>query len=318
MIKNIKRVLKKRKAKVFFVFLACSAAIWFIKALSQTYVSTAAFDLEYVNLPDGYLFKGASKEEMEVKLRAGGFQFLGFNFKNKGVSIDVSEAEKNAGKFYIPERRYRTQIEKQLSDAMALLEIENDTLFLDMLPVFTKRVPVKPRIQMNLGQNYLLDGKVEITPDSISITGPKAEIDSIVQLRTEKVILPDLTDDFTEELNILVSPKLKNTSFSEDEVVLSGRIVRFSERVFQVPVTVINLPKDLEIKTFPDKVSVVCKAKIERLKLLKDADFQVTADYASQKDAPSEELVLKLSKKPEGLHSVRLKKKNAEYIVKKQ
>ena len=318
MIKNIKRVLKKRKAKVFFIFLACSATIWFLKALSQTYVSTAAFDLKYENLPDGYLFKGASKEEMDVKLRAGGFQFLGFNFKNNVVSIDVSEAQKNAGKFFIPENNYRVQIEKQLSESMALLEIDNDTLFLNMLPVITKKVPVKPRMQIDLGQNYLLDGKVKISPDSISITGPEGEIDSIFQLRTEKIILPDLTDDFTEELNIAVSPQLKNTSISETEVVLSGRIVRFSERVFQVPVTVINVPKQIEIKTFPDMVSVVCKAKIKRLKLLKETDFQVTADYATQRDRPSEELFLKLSKRPEGLHSVRLKVKNAEFIIKKR
>ncbi|MGB6151115.1 MAG: CdaR family protein [Pricia sp.] len=318
MIKSIKRVLKKRKVKVFFVFLVCSAAIWFLKALSQTYVSTAAFDLQYVNLPDGYLFKGASKDEMEVKLRAGGFQFLGFNFKNKLVSIDVSEAEKSDGNFFIPENRYRGQIEKQLTGTMSLLEIENDTLFLDMLPVFTKKVPVKPQIQIDLGQNYLLDGKVEIDPDSISITGPKPEIDSILQLRTERVTLPDLTDDFSEELNIVLPSPLKNTTYSETEVVLSGKIERFSERVFQVPITVINLPNTLEIKTFPESVSVVCKAKLKRLKALKESDFQVIADYALQKDTQSEELLLKLRTKPEGLHSVRLKEKSVEYIVKKR
>lgn len=318
MIKSIKGVLKKRKAKVFFVFLACSAAIWFIKALSQTYVSTSAFDLEYVNFPEGYLFKGASKEEMEVKLRAGGFQFLGFNFKNKGVRIDVSEAEKNKNKFYIPESRYRAQIEKQLSGSMDLLEIEKDTLFLDMLAVFTKKVPVRPRVQMNLGQNYLLDGKIEVIPDSISVTGPKNEVDSILQLRTDNIRLPELTADFSEEVRISTSPQLENTSYSENKVVLKGKIVLFSERIFQVPITVINLPDALEIKTFPEKVSVVCKAKINRLKLLKDTDFQVIADYALQKNAQSEELTLQLGKKPEGLHSVRLKEKNVEYIVKKR
>ena len=318
MIKSIKRALKKRKAKVFFVFLVCSATIWFLKALSQTYVSTAAFDMNYMNLPDGYLFKGASKENMEVKLRAGGFQFLGFNFKNKAVSIDISTAEKNGGKFFIPESNYRPQIEKQLSESMILLEIENDTLFLDMLAVFTKKIPVQPRVQMDLGQNYLLDGEIQSTPDSIAITGPKSEIDTIAQLRTVKAILSDLTDNFSEELKLDISPELKNTSYSENVVKISGKIERFSERVFQVPVTVINLPKKLEIKTFPERVSVVCKAKVESLKLLKDSDFEVIADYDLRKNSQSEKLTLKLSKKPEGLHSVRLKETNAEYVVKKQ
>lgn len=318
MLKSIKRVLKKRKAKVFFAFLGCSAAIWFINALSQTYVSTAAFDLEYVNFPEGYVFKGASKKEMDVKLRAGGFQFLGFNFKNKKVSIDVSEAEKNNTKFYVPEGNYRTQIEKQMTGSMALLEIANDTLFLDMLPVITKELPVRPRVKMNLAQNYLLDGEIRMTPDTIAVTGPSDEIDSITQIRTEQITLPDLTSDFTEELGVFKSPNLKNTTYSQNTVLLSGKIARFSEKMFEVPVTVINLPDNLEVKTFPDRVSVVCKAKMKRLKELKKSDFQVVADYSAKKEEASKELPLELSEKPEGLHSVKLKETEVEYIVKKK
>ncbi len=317
MIKSIKRALKKRKAKVFFAFLGCSAAIWFINALSQTYVSTAAFDLEYENFPEGYLFEGASKKELDVKIRAGGFQFLGFNFKNKKVRIDVSEAKKNNSKFYVPENDYRTQIEKQMTGSMALLEIDNDTLFLDMLPVVTKKLPVRPRVKMNLAQNYLLDGEILMTPDSISVMGPKDEIDSITQIRTEKITLPDLTSDFVEELSLFKSPKLKNTSYSGSTVILSGKIARFSEKIFEVPVTVINLPDNLDVKTFPDKVSVICKAKMNRLKELQQTDFQVVADYKAKKKEASKALSLVLRKKPEGLHSVKLKETEVEYIVKK-
>ncbi len=318
MIKSIKRVLKKRKAKVFFVFLGCSAAIWFINALSQTYVSTASFDMEYVNFPEGYLFKGASKKEIDVKLRAGGFQFLGFNFKNKKVSIDLSETEKINSKFYVPEKDYRTQIEKQMIGSMALLEIENDTLFLDMLPVITKELPVRPRVKMNLAQNYILDGEIRMTPDTISVTGPADEIDSITQIRTEQITLPDLTSDLTEELAVFKSPKLKNTTYSQNTVLLSGKIARFSEKMFEVPVTVINLPDDLDVKTFPDRVSVICKAKMKRLKELKESDFQVVADYSAKKREASKELSLELSEKPDGLHSVKLKETEVEYIVKKK
>lgn len=318
MIKNIKRVLKKRKAKVFFAFLGCSAAIWFINALSQTYVSTAAFNLEYVNFPEGYLFKGASKKEMDIKLRAGGFQFLGFNFKKKKVSIDVSEAEKNDGKFYVPENDYRTQIEKQLTGSMALLAIDSDTLFLDMLPVITKSLPVRPRVKMNLARNYLLDGEIRMVPDTISVTGPKDEIDSITQIRTEQITLPDLTSDFSEELAVFKSPKLKNTTYSPTTVKLSGEIARFSEKIFEVPITVVNLPEDLEVKTFPDRVSVICKAKINRLKELEQTDFKVVADYGAKNSKASEELPLELREKPEGLHSIKLRENEVEYIIKRK
>jgi YbbR domain-containing protein len=213
---------------------------------------------------------------------------------------------------------YRSQIEKQISGSMALLEIENDTLFLDMLAVMTKKVPVKPRAEMNLGQNYLLDGKLRATPDSISITGPEDEIDTIGQVRTRKITLPDLTSDFTEEVEIFKSKELKNTTYSESTAILSGKVVRFSEKIIKLPISILNLPDSLEIKTFPDKVSVVCKAKTERLKTLTISDFQVVGDYDTLKGGTSDELKIKLQKKPKGLHSARLKESAVEYIVKKQ
>lgn len=317
MIERIRRVLKKRKAKIWFIFLGCSAAIWFIKSLSQTYVSTSDFDLVYVNYPDGYVYKGASKKDMDVKLRAGGFTFLGFNFKKKKVTIDVSEAQQKGDKFFVPESMYRSQIEKQLSGTMELLEIDNDTLFLDMLAVVTKKVPVKPRATMNLAQNYLLDGKIQTAPDSISITGPPEEIDSITQVRTEKIALPDLTSDFTEEVSLSKSPKLENTSYSESTAIITGKVIRFSEKIIDLPIRVLNLPEGAEIKTFPDKVSVVCKAKTGVLKTLKLSDFQVVADYKSVENGASTVLPLKLQRKPEGLHSAQLKQREVEYILKK-
>ena len=317
MIRNIKRILKKRKAKIFFFFLGCSAAIWFISNLSKDYVGMADFNLEYVNFPDGYLYKGASKKKMDVKIRAGGFTFLGFNFKTKKVKIDVSGAEKKGEKFFVPESMYRGQIEKQLIGSMSLLEIDNDTLFLDMLSVITKKVPIKARGTMDLAQNYLLDGKIQVSPDTVLITGPPEEIDTISQVRTQKTVLPDLTSDFTEEVPLYKSPELKNTSYSETMVVLRGKVVRFTERILEVPVQIANLPEGVAIKTFPDKVSVICKAKKERLKVLKISDFEVTGDFGTLEDGESNEIQLKLTKKPKGLHSARLKTSEVEYIVKK-
>ena len=142
--------------KIFFVFLLCSALIWFINNLSQSYIGNAVFDLEFVNVPEGFLFEKASKNSVDVKLRSGGFQFLRFNFTNKKVQIDLSELENKSSTFFAPPDTYRKQIEKQLPGSMSLLEIDRDTLYFEMLAVKSKKVPVKPRVVMNLAKNYLL------------------------------------------------------------------------------------------------------------------------------------------------------------------
>ncbi|CAZ98896.1 Conserved hypothetical protein [Zobellia galactanivorans] len=303
---------------MFLMFLFFSTLIWLINNLSRSYVSTAKFNLEYVNLPEGYLFKGATDNELKVRLKAGGFQFLGFNFRRSTIAIDLSEAQRKDSMFYVPQDVYKKQVEKQLSGSMSLVDIETDTLFVGMLAVISKKVPVHPNVEMNLARNYLLDGKIETKPDSITLVGPSDEIDSIRVVRTKKLTLPDVNSDFSESVEIYKSEKLKNTEYSDEKVELTAQIARFSEKVFEVPIKMVHFPDNVEVKTFPDKVSVLCKAKLERLKKLEAGDFEVIADYRQLEEGEGHGLKLQLRKKPSGLHSVKLQKDTVEYILNKK
>lgn len=289
--------------------------IWFINNLSESYVNYATFDLEYINAPDSLLLADISKENVNVKLRAVGFQFLGFNLKNKTVVIDLSDVENEDAKFYIPHTVFRKQIESQLPSSMSLLEMDKDTLSFDFYRTETKKVKVKPRLRINLAQNYLLDGDLKIEPDSITITGPKDEIDSITDVSTLKENLTDLTSDFSKTLELYKSPELEKTVFSTKTVHVSGAVARFSEKILEVPIKVVNEPKGMQVKIFPDKVSVVCKAKIDELKQLESSDFQVTADYGAVKNSDLNMLDLILAKKPKSIHSAHLNESKVEFIL---
>lgn len=316
-LQKIKNGLKKRKVKVFLVFLLCSSLIWFINNLSQTYIGNAVFDFEFVNVPEGFLFEKASKNNVNVKLRAGGFQFLRFNFTNKKVNIDLSELESETSVFFAPPEIYRKQIEKQLPGSMALLEIDSDTLFFEMVRVKSKKIPIKPRVVMNLAKNYLLDGKLILSPDTIVVTGPIEEIDTIKNVRTEKITLPDLASDFSKNVDLVQSPGLENTTYSDYRINIKGEIARFSEKIFKLPIAKINFPEGVEVRTFPEKVSVLCKAKISRLKDLEESDFEVVADYESISASANNEIPLKLNKKPDGVHSAKLLETEVEFILKR-
>ncbi len=115
---------------MFLMFLVCSSLIWFINNLSESYINDAIFDFKFVNVPDSLLLIEASKKEVDVKVQATGFQFLGFNLKNKEVKIDLSSASQKGGKYYIVQNVYRKQIDKQLR-SMTLIEIDKDTLFFE-------------------------------------------------------------------------------------------------------------------------------------------------------------------------------------------
>lgn len=318
MIEKIKKGLREREVKVFLVFLFFSTMVWFISKLSNTFEGTAVFNLVYVNIPENQMLINASHEQLGIKLDALGFHFLGMNISNKNIKIDISNTQKKGSSSFILTSEIEKQIENQLPNSMKLIELMSDTLFFNFQEVVRKKVLVKPQIELNLAQNYLLDGPLVIIPDSVTITGPENQVDTINHVTASKINLIQLTSDFSRKAPIVISNELTNTIFSNESVVISGKVSKFSEKKLSLKIECINLPEHMSIKTFPDRVDVLCKGTLSVLKDLDVADFQVVVDYNEFKKSKPQRLSLILSEWPNKLYSTILEASEVEYILKRK
>jgi YbbR domain-containing protein len=200
---------------------------------------------------------------------------------------------------------------------MTLLEADRDTLFFDFYTLYEKEVPVRPNIKIDLGQNYLMDGEIEISPKNIIIKGPKKEIAEVDSVSTLKMELSDLNSDFETTAALNKPAGLVNTTYSTNSVRVSGKVFRFSEKIIDVPVEVINLPEGTAIRTFPNAVSVLCKARMDILKNLGVADFKVVGDFNTAK-RKNQNITVELKERPENLQSAQLLENEVEYILKRE
>ncbi len=317
-LERVKTGLKKRKVKVFLLFLLFATLAWLIDNLSQTVISNTTFALEYVNAPEDFLLEKAPKKTIDVRLKALGFQFMGFEIRKRKVQIDLSQINVKDSTYYILPKIYRKQIESQLSKRMEMLEMENDTLFIDLTPLISKRVPVLSRTNIDLTTNYMLEDGVLIFPDYVIIKGPKNEVDTIYSIRTSYVDLPNVSSDFSQKTPLLLPKELKKTSVTPNSVIVSGKVYRFSEKVFSVPVKMINVPEDVKVRMFPDHVNVLCQGKIDALKDLKIIDLKVVVDYDKIEAANENRLEVELDSFPKNLSKATLLTKEIEFILRRQ
>jgi len=167
---KVKNVLKRRKAKLFFLFLILSGLAWFISNLSNRYQSNTFFDLEFVNPPDSMMLLKASEQKVEVRLDAEGFQFFAFGIRSKRVNIDLSEAKRSGTKYIVTPEAMQRQIEKQLSNGIQLVNTSSDTLVVEFYGVITKKLPIVPRVELQYTQNYLLEGARNVSPILMQIS----------------------------------------------------------------------------------------------------------------------------------------------------
>lgn len=310
--------LNQRKVKVFSLFLLCSFLSWFISNLSETYESRTDFIITYNNLPDTLMLGKNSEDMIEAKIRASGFQFLYHNFFNKRIDVDVSQAVYQNGKYVLTDEELRKQMDVELSQSVSILDLDRSELVVDMYRVASREIPIKADLEIQFEQNYLLEGEVQIMPKHVVVKGPRKEIDTIGSIATSPVQLANVSSSFSREVSLELPKGLDNSVFSIKKAVVSGKVSKFSEKLFEVPVKVSNIPDGYQIQIFPDKVTVVCKATIERLKEISKTDFEVVADYAQGKDTEGSALLLQIIERPENVYDVRLQEGNTVNFVLKQ
>lgn len=294
-----------------------SLTAWLISRLSQTYSHTVEFALDYAHLPEGMVMVEAPPEEIGVRIRANGFQLLGYQVSPKKVSLDLREARTTAKGYFISPQAYRDQIEGQLGQGVGLLQIPADTIFMNFQQLQSKTVPVRVQASLDFAQNYMLDGAIRLEPSQVHLLGPPDEIDSILEVHTAPLSLNNVKEDFAIELSLEEAGKLTHTEFSEDRIQVSGKVFRFSETVLQLPVEVVNLPDGLNIQTFPEFVGVLCKGRVAGLKSLSAADFRLIADYTAP-EAESGRLMLTLAEQPDQVYEAQLLESSVEFIIRRE
>jgi len=315
-----KKVLKgatKRKVKVFVVLLVSSFVAWLISQLSEIYTERITFELEFTNVPDSLMLMSASSNEVRLTVRGSGWQFLGSRFSSGQLSIDLGEVVNSNSKYYLREQNYRDQVASALPEAMSIVQMDTDTIFFDFSRLIDKKIPVEPDLKLQLAQNYLLEGEIEVIPDSIVVRGPAQELDTLMQVFTERIELTDVSENLERTLKLIRPVSLANTRFEIEEVKVKADVFRFSEKILDVPVEVVNLPEETQVRTFPNSVEVLCKARLDQLKELSPSDFRVVADLQEVQEN-STFLPIRLVQKPEDVPNAQLLQVQVEFILKRE
>lgn len=314
MIKTFFKGLDKNKVKVFLLFLTFSFLSWAVSKLSQSYDSWTTIALTPINLPDSLFMDHAKNLDVKLLLRANGFQLVGMGLGNNKLKVDVSSVSHRQNAYYITAGRAQRQLQRSIAGSAQLLDIEPDTLYFNLYKVATKKVPVVANVDIQLMPNHLVKDGFKITPDSVILKGPAQDLDSITKIGTEQMSLTNVDNNFSVSL-ALPNPKyLSNAELLTTKVLVSGTVVGFSEKIFEIPVVVDNIPQGFTVRTFPKYVSLLCKATEEDLIRLSEMDFEVGAVYDPVL-TNNEVLALEITEYPASALSVRLLQDSVDFLL---
>ena len=217
-MKNFKKI-----PKTFISFLVASFLIWFLITFSKEYTTVITYAVNYKNIPQNKLLQETPINNIDITVKASGFKILRSKFKNKKIQLEASKLKrKGPSKFYFLTKSQVTKIQKQLLFGVELKEILQDTIYLNLGILTSKRVAIKPNLEINYHVGYDLLNEIKISPDSIVISGPEAQVKKIDYLELSELKLNDVKSNFLEEVSGRRASNDRLIACSRPSVLVSG------------------------------------------------------------------------------------------------
>lgn len=308
----------KKIPKTFISFLIISFLIWLLITFSKEYVTVVAYPVTYQNIPQNRLLQETPVKKINISIKASGFKILRTKFKNKTIKLEASSLQKKKGSnFYLLPRNQVTKIQKQLLSGVVLQEIMQDTIFLNLGVLGSKKVALKPNLDINYHIGYDLLEAISVTPDSIVISGSESQLKKVSYLNLSKLSLMDVKLNFRHEVLISKSNNQNSLKFNIQKAIISGKVDKFTEGVLQIPFTIKNLPENTSLTILTENVEVVFIVALSNFAKVSEASFNVECDFEISRKNDLGYLIPKVISKPNFIKSFKIIPSKIDYLIQK-
>ena len=294
-----------------FVFIA--ALFWLLIKLSSNYTVTEPLTINIKDTPANLVLTNGT-QKIKVTLSSSGFELLHYYFKpspRRKVDISLEEVplHKDGESTYSFGSSYaKEKIANFLTLEPNEVSFEENRIILNMEPLDSIRVKVVPNVDITYEKQYNRLGKIQLTPDSVTIYGPKNEITSIDNVYTQQLTLRNINQNI--DANI---PLKLNESFNADQKDINVKIFveKYTEAVANVPIT--NNSKE-KLRLFPDKVKIKYIVSLTDYNITKENSFKVNIDTADI-NHENNFLPIYLTDYPNNTKILSIEPKEVEYII---
>lgn len=220
-----------QRGTVIAVCVLLSVVLWLSLTLQEARMVTVAFPVEVVDVPRDQALTQRPPSTIQVQLEGTGMDLIRVVFNPSPVevtagdgSIDVEEA-----------------LDFPRANDARVVSVNPSTIRLQLEPRVERKIPVQPRIDVQLASAYELIDDPSLRPDSVTVSGAKSVVGSLTDWPTDSVRLQNVRD--TIRRNISLRDSLSGlVDRSADRVTVLVRSGKFAEETREVQVEVTGVP----------------------------------------------------------------------------
>lgn len=294
---------------LFFVFIAF--VFWLLNALNYELEDNVAVNVNVKNVPEDIMFITDKSQLVNVRIRDKGTKMVNYVFRIRDLNIDLDfdDISNKEGKRAISVSDLFTS-QGTFPQTATIISAQPDTLFFE----YTNSKAIKLPVKLNSGVRpdlYHYIKSVKIEPDSVVVYLPIMNTTAYDCIET--LFIPNQTIGDTMTITVPLKG-IAGAKIIPERVDVSYGVDVYIDKTLSVPITGVNFPPGVELKSFPAKVDVAFQIGSDDFKDLKLKDFGVVIDYNSL-NLNSEKADVRLDYVPKYVRNARLIQTQVDYLL---
>ena len=191
-----------------------------------------------------------------------------------------------------------------------------DTIVLSFEGRAEKKVPIRPMVNYKCAPLFQIGDSIRTNPSFAVVSGADTLINRINFIETESKSYLNLNRPVDELVKLVLPAEFSSLTINPAMVQLLIPVGQYTEKKFSVTIETINIPPSIILKTFPDKVDVIFKVRVEDYASITADMFRVVADYL--KVNPKENtLKIDIARQPLNIQNLKMQPERVEFLIRK-
>jgi hypothetical protein len=302
---------------VFLLFLGLSILFWFLQSTQATSQTELSIPLRYGKLPENITVTNELPDCIKVAVRDKGSHLYNYHIHRRklGLELDLLRWRADDGIGRISLEQFKPIIFAKLKPSAQILRISPDSLILYFVEKEQKDLPVKLNAQVALSRQYMLVEEPSIQPAFVRAYAPSSILDSLELVETEFLDLPVLRDSVSMDVKLKA---IEGVHFDQTSVRVHFPVEEFTEVRYEIPVTGLDFPENLLLRSFPSKVVVSFLVSKSNYQSVKAEDFQLGISYRDLIESNEDLQSVKLIKTPDYVQRLSLHPDKVECLIEKK
>lgn len=298
---------------IFLFFLALSGAFWLLMTLNETMEREFKIPVRLSGVPRNAVITGELPDTVRVTVRDKGFTLVTYDFRPLVFRFS-NYADEDEGKGMIPLADVQKQVLSQMYGSSKLLQVKPGKFDFYFTYGTSKKVPVVFRGKITTNKSYYL-AHTEFYPSMVTVYANKQQLDKLQTVEIEPFNYRNLQDTIRQAVRI---KKIRGVKIVPPTVRLSVYPDVLTEEAIEVPITAINMPPGMVLRTFPSKVTVRFTIGASLFRTIKPNLFKVVVDYEELAANPSDKCTLQLRSVPRSVSKASLEIDRVDYLLEQQ